>query len=446
MENQGESVLGSGDAIHAQGKIRRIALFDFDGTLTPTNCIYYFVIIKFFYLGPVSRWFWLMRFMLQVPIYYLLDKYSAKHFNRYFYSKFSGMDYARISEIIESRVTPYLRCQLFIQAEQEIQQRLQQGYEVVVVSGSWHDVVFPVVSGLGVSDCLATQLEVNDGRLTGRADIVADDSKAVLMKHYANYKGADLQNAIAYGNSRWDIAMLNSVKQAFTINPDKGLRRWADKNNAELLVWLRPSLPRRAYWMGPLIMPFMRAIKGLEHLPKQGGVLIIANHSSYLDHFCLSTITACFLRRDARFVAKKEHFISPFSRWFLSALGAYPIDREHGGKDALKKTVELLRRGELVIIYPEGTRTLTGEMGHFLPGVLHIERQAQCPIVPLGISGAFDVWPKHCRLPRLGRRVGIHFDSPVLPKELHGITAVSVKKAREKKLDLLRERVACLIQ
>lgn len=444
MECRG-AVLAEPVQVGLQGSGKRIAFFDFDGTLTPTNCIYYFVIIKFFYLGAIRRWFWLAYFIAQVPIYYLLDKFSARLFNRFFYSKFSGMDVARISEIIESRVTPYLRSQLFVQAEQEIQKRLRQGYEVVVVTGSWYDVVFPVVKALGVSECLATYLKVKNGRLTGKADLIVDGGKVALMKRYAESKGAVLQDAIAYGNSRWDISMLSCVGQAFAVNPDKGLRCWAGNNNVEYLAWRRPSLPRRAYWLGPLIMPFMRSIVGLEHIPKQGGVLIIANHSSYLDHFCLSTITACFLRRHARFVAKKEHFISPFSRWFHSTLGAYPIDRERGGKDALKKTVELLQRGEVVVIYPEGTRTLTGEMGPFLPGVLHIEKMAACPIVPLGISGAFEVWPKHQRLPNMGR-VDIRFDAPILGKDLNCIPATSAKRAREKKLSLLRERVACLIQ
>ena len=187
---------------------------------------------------------------------------------------------------------------------------------MVIVSGSWYDVVFPVVAALGVRECLATKLETRDGYLTGRANVAVDDSKAALMKLYAKSKGVVLKDTIAYGNSRWDISMLSCVGQAFAVNPDKGLRRWANNANAESLAWDRPKLPKRAYWLGPLVMPFMRSIQGMEHIPKQGGVLIIANHSSYLDHFCINTILACFVRRHARFVAKKEHFTSPLSRWF----------------------------------------------------------------------------------------------------------------------------------
>ncbi len=445
MKYDTDELTGSRLAVPASSKKEKIAFFDFDGTLTPTNCIHYFVIIKFFYYGKIQRWLWLLHFFLQIPIFYLLDKFSAKHFNSYFYSKFSGMDNERISQIIKSKVTPYLRCQLYIQAEQEIQQKIEQGYKIVVVSGSWYDVVFPVVKDLGISECLATHLEVKNNRLTGKGDFMVENRKAMSIEHYARNNGADLQDAIAYGNSRWDIAMLGNVKHAFAINPDKGLRYWAETNNTQVKQWRRPSAPRRSYWLGPLIMPFMRSIKGLEHIHKQGGVLIIANHSSYLDHFCLSTIMACFLRRNARFVAKKEHFNTLLSRWFHSTLGAYPIDRERGGKDALKKTIELLEQGELVIIYPEGTRTLDGKMGPFLPGVLHIAKKAGCPIFPVGIKGAFDVWPKHQSLPRL-RRVDIHFDAPLLAKDLNRFPAAPPKKMRSQKLDLLRESVACLIQ
>lgn len=445
MKNNVNKLPSSETVAPTENNNEKIAFFDFDGTLTPTNCIYYFVIIKFFYYGSITRWLWLLYFFLQVPIFYILDKFSAKYFNRYFYSKFSGMNSKRVAQIIESRVTPYLSCQLYTHAEQEIQQRLQQGYKVVVISGSWYDVVFPVVKNLGISECLATHLDVKNGRLTGKGEVAVDNGKVALMKRYAKSKGAHLQNAIAYGNSRWDIAMLESTKHAFAVNPDKNLRRWADKNKAQLKTWSRPHTLRRSYWLGPLIMPFIRSIKGLEHIPKQGGVLIIANHSSYLDHFCLSTIMACFLRRNTHFVAKKEHFKSPLTRWFHSTMGAYPIDRERGGKNALNKTVELLQRGEIVIIYPEGTRTFDGKMGPFLPGVLHIEQRASCPILPIGITGAFDVWPKHKLLPGKGR-VDIHFDAPLMAKDLNCFPAASAKKMREQKLGLLRERVACLIQ
>lgn len=443
MKYNVEELPDSGSVIPKEN--RKIAFFDFDGTLTPTNCIYYLVIIKFFYYGNISRWFWLLYFFLQIPTFFILDKFSAKYFNRYFYSKFSGMNSARVSQIIESRVTPYLRCQLYTHAEKEIKERQQQGYEVVVISGSWHDVIFPVVKPLGISACLATQLEVKQGRFTGKTDVAVNDDKVVLMERYATSKNVDIKDATAYGNSRWDISMLNNVKHAFAVNPDKGLRHWADKNHAPIKSWKRAPAPPRAYWLGPLIMPFIRSIKGLEHVPKQGGLLFIANHSSYLDHYCLSTIMACFLRRNVRFIAKKEHFNSPVTRWFHSILGAYPIDRERGGKDALKKTIDLLQQGEIVVIYPEGTRTLDGTMGPFLPGVLHIEKKAGCPILPIGITGAFDVWPKHQTFPRL-KRVDIHFDKPLLAKDLNHFPAASAKEMREQKLGLLRERVASLIQ
>ncbi|MBU0615365.1 MAG: 1-acyl-sn-glycerol-3-phosphate acyltransferase [Nanoarchaeota archaeon] len=155
----------------------------------------------------------------------------------------------------------------------------------------------------------------------------------------------------------------------------------------------------------PAIMKlWTKKVIGVENLPKDNfGFIVAANHGSYLDHFFLGSLITPKLNRVMHFIAKKEHFDSFIQRTWHNYLQAIPIDREAGGEDALKHAVEALKNGEIIAIYPEGTRTRTGEIQRGKTGVARLLLAAKVPVLPVGINGSFEILPKGKWIPRLKR-------------------------------------------
>jgi 1-acyl-sn-glycerol-3-phosphate acyltransferase len=134
---------------------------------------------------------------------------------------------------------------------------------------------------------------------------------------------------------------------------------------------------------------------GRQHVPLQGPVLIVSNHQSNLDPVLIGL--AC--PRQLKFFARVGLFFWPFS-WWIRALGAVPIDRENaiGG---IKTTLKLLKHGEAVVVFPEGSRTYDGKMNEMLPGFCMLARRSGAAIVPVAIDGAFEALPRRTAVPRL---------------------------------------------
>jgi len=122
---------------------------------------------------------------------------------------------------------------------------------------------------------------------------------------------------------------------------------------------------------------------GREHIPAEGPVIVAANHRSFLDPFVIGTMA----RRPMYYVAKKELFRNRWQAWILSALGAFPIDRGSGDKDAMHTARELLERGECVLIFPEGTRVRPGPLGRAKRGVGRLALETGAPVVPVAVFG-----------------------------------------------------------
>ncbi|MDX6537650.1 MAG: glycerol-3-phosphate dehydrogenase, partial [Gaiellales bacterium] len=122
---------------------------------------------------------------------------------------------------------------------------------------------------------------------------------------------------------------------------------------------------------------------GREHIPKKGPVIIAANHRSFLDPFVIGMM----LRRPLYFVAKSELFSNRVVAWLLSSLGAFPVDRGQGDKDAMDTARQILERGDCVVIFPEGTRIRPGALGAPRRGVGRLALQTGAPVVPIALLG-----------------------------------------------------------
>lgn len=130
---------------------------------------------------------------------------------------------------------------------------------------------------------------------------------------------------------------------------------------------------------------------GLENVPKEGGAILLCNHQSYLDPVLFSVR----LKRPVTFMAKSELFEqSSAFEWLIRSLHAFPIRKGTADIGALKQAISKLEEGNLVNVYPEGTRTPDGEIHPMLPGVTLIIRRANAPIIPAVIDGSFDAWSR----------------------------------------------------
>src|SRR5256885_6239946 len=153
--------------------------------------------------------------------------------------------------------------------------------------------------------------------------------------------------------------------------------------------------------VGALSLPVVRLLfrlraTGLEHLPAEGGFVLAANHTSNFDPWPLGL--PLFPQRWLRFMAKSELYWWPL-RALLDAVGAFPVERGRGDVEAIAKAVELVRSGEVVVMFPEGTRQRKGLRKRWEArphtGAARIAQRAGAPLVPAAIKGTD-------RLPRLG--------------------------------------------
>jgi 1-acyl-sn-glycerol-3-phosphate acyltransferase len=149
----------------------------------------------------------------------------------------------------------------------------------------------------------------------------------------------------------------------------------------------------------------------LDRVPATGGALLAPNHTSVLDSFFLPLV----LPRRITYVGKAEYLDDWKTRKLFPAMGMIPIDRSGGdaAAAALAAARAVLERGELFGIYPEGTRSRSGDLHRGHTGVARLALQTGCPIVPVGIIGAREVQPPDARFPHLFREVRIRFGNPI---------------------------------
>lgn len=153
--------------------------------------------------------------------------------------------------------------------------------------------------------------------------------------------------------------------------------------------------------------------RGMEHLPAQSGGLLLINHQSYLDPLMVGLP----LRRPVSFLARDSLFKVPLVGWWLRQTYVMSINREAASTASLREAIRRMQHGFLVGIFPEGTRSETGEIGPLKPGFLALMRRAKVPVHPVGIAGTLQALPRGAWFLR-PVKIRVVFGEAVSPTEL----------------------------
>jgi 1-acyl-sn-glycerol-3-phosphate acyltransferase len=176
------------------------------------------------------------------------------------------------------------------------------------------------------------------------------------------------------------------------------------------------------YWLlkriilGPILHAIFRPwVRGEEHVPETGGAILASNHLSFSDSIFLPLV----LKRRVTFLAKSDYFTGRglkgrLTAGFFKGLGQLPVDRSGGqtSEAALQTGLKVLRRGDLLGIYPEGTRSPDGRLYRGKTGVARLALEAGVPVLPVAMIGTDKVQPIGRKVPRIGR-VGVVIGTPL---------------------------------
>jgi len=146
-------------------------------------------------------------------------------------------------------------------------------------------------------------------------------------------------------------------------------------------------------------------ITGRENIPKEGAFLLCSNHIHAFDPIALSI----FIKREPRFMAKKELFKPGFLNWFFTNFGAYPIDRKSAADmQAYRTTINLLKEGNGITIFSQGTRMK--DFDNAKSGVAVFALKTGAPIIPAGIRASYKLFSK----------IHVHYGEPIPMEEYAG--------------------------
>lgn len=177
------------------------------------------------------------------------------------------------------------------------------------------------------------------------------------------------------------------------------------------MCWLWKALQIVAR-IGAVALLQMR-VYGRGNVPRNGGILLASNHQSYLDPI----LVGIAVDRELNFMARRSLFKNFLFRSLITIFNAFPIERNYPDIKGVKETIERLKSGKAILVFPEGTRTKDGKIGKIKAGISMIAEHACVPIIPVLIQGAYEMWPRRRFLPFINK-ITIIFGKPIRVKDI----------------------------
>lgn len=185
------------------------------------------------------------------------------------------------------------------------------------------------------------------------------------------------------------------------------------------------------------VLVFRGRVFNVQYVPKVGRAVIVSNHQSYFD----PVMVGLGFEREASFMARDSLFQNRYFGGLIRHLNAFPVRRGTADLGAIKESLRRLKAGGVLVTFPESTRSLDGKIAPMQAGVVLLARRTKSPIVPAFVHGAYEVWPRDRRIPRL-RPLLVAFGRPIEIDELADMSdADAIVLVRERIL-LLQRRYA----
>jgi putative phosphoserine phosphatase / 1-acylglycerol-3-phosphate O-acyltransferase len=298
-----------------------------------------------------------------------------------------------------------------------IDEHRAEGRAVAIATTTPFDMVEPLADLLGIEHVIATRYGVVDGHYDGtiRGPFVWGRGKLSAVQWWARQHDIALHDSYAYSDSFYDSALLGAVGHPVVVNPDPRMRLLAIARRwPSMYLDVPPGVPKLA-GIEPqkAIMPFARPelvlyanldIDGTDNIPLEGPAIICGNHRSYFDPLAVGYAVAK-RGRPVRFLGKKEVFDAPVVGDMARAMGGIRVDRGTGSDEPLREAAAALAAGEMVAIMPQGT--IPRGLAFFDPvlkgrwGAAKLAAMSGAPVIPLGLWGTEQVWPRNAKVPNL---------------------------------------------
>lgn len=218
---------------------------------------------------------------------------------------------------------------------------------------------------------------------------------------------------------------------------------------------LRKRQPGRPLWR-VFVWQFMQSVVwlylvvlyrargwGMRNIPADGPVLFACNHQSFYDPILIGSFAS---KRHFYSLARHTLFENKISKLFANWSNSIPVVQGAGDTKAMKRCIEVLKEDQALMLFPEGARTMTGEVEKFETGAMLIIKRAKPTVIPVAVEGVFGVWPRGQSKPKWIGRLGVMYGEPIPADTLTAMPADQAMELLRSRVDTMRHHVAARLK